>query len=155
MGDYFPWLNSSIPALTLLCAAVLGAATNAFLAGFFLSLARRRISWAPMLAIVGGTLLLINATSLVHNTYLLFLAFATGFAFSWVLVSFNLLTLSATVFTSQLSRNGYMLTKMFQSFGDWQFWFLFVAWAVVFAWGIFAGFRPIWDRIGGRMAEMF
>jgi hypothetical protein len=39
--------------------------------------------------------------------------------------------------------------------GDTPIWLAFAIWAAIFAWAAFAGFRPLWGRLGSQLAEMF
>lgn len=160
LQDHLHEINSPVPGLTLLGWAVVLAASTAFLVGFFLCLARRWTAWAPLpLAFVGlmwvASMSGVQFESLPRDGFLVLLTFLTAAAFGWVLLAFDLLTLLLAAFTFHLWLRGYALTKMFETVGNWQFWLPFALWAGLFVWALFAAFRPLWNRAGRRLAEMF
>lgn len=149
-------MNSFVPPLTTLSLVVLSAMTTAYSMGFFLSLARRWTSSTLLLAALGGALeLAFRDFSVPPQWFLLFLLFTLGVAFARILMSFDLLTLLVATFTFHLWQHSYILIKMFAALDNWGFWLPFVLWAALFTWGAFTAFRPVWDRAGRRVAEIF
>jgi hypothetical protein len=132
------------------------AVYTAYAFGFLLSLARRWTALPWLLAGLGGVILIAgNNFTLPPHWFRLSLLLVTGAAFAGVMLKFDLLTLLAAVLTYDLWDQGYALTLMFQTVGNLQFWLAFAIWAAIFAWAAFAGFRPLWGRMGSRLAEMF
>ena len=154
--EYELVLNSVFPLLTFLVFLSMGAVLAVYVFGFFLSLARRWTALPLLLAVLGGVIWVAKDDfTLPANWFHLSLLLVLGVAFSWVMLKFDLLTLLAAVYTYALWNHGYAFIQIFQSVGNLQFWFGFVIWAAVFAWAAFAGFRPLWARLGSRLAEMF
>jgi predicted Ser/Thr protein kinase len=149
-------INSFVATLTFLAILSTGAVALAYTFGFFLSLARRWTALPLLLAVVGGVIeVALSDFTLPPNWFRLSLPLVTGVAFAWVMLKFDLLTLLAAMYTSALWDQGYALTQIYQTVGNLQVWFAFVIWAAVFAWAAFVGFRPLWERLGWRLAEMF
>jgi hypothetical protein len=149
-------VGSFLPLLTSLAIALVSAGSTAYSLGFFVSLFRRWTSSLILLAIVGGAVAIgLEDFSLPLDWFAVFLSLAAGAAFSCVLVTFDLLTLLAAGFTFYVWQHNLALVQMFEAVGSWQYWFLLVLWAAIFVWSLFAGFRPTWDRLGRRLAEMF
>ena len=155
-SDYNIVINSFIPTLTFPAILSMGPVLTAYAFGFFLSLARRWTALPLLLAVLGGVIWVAGSDfTLPPNWFRLSLLLVTGAAFAWVMLKFDLLAVLAAMCTSALWNQGYVLTQIFQTVGNLQVWFAFVIWAAVFAWAAFVGFRPLWERLGWRLAEMF
>ena len=149
-------MNSGFPLLTFLAFLSTGAVIAAYEFGFFLSLARRWTKLPLLLPVIGGAIWIgKDDFTLPTNWFHISLLLVVGVAFSWVMLKFDLLTLLAAIYTFALWNHGYAFIQIFQSVGNLQFWFAFVIWGAVFAWGAFAGFRPLWDSLRWRLGEMF
>lgn len=87
--------------------------------------------------------------------FLLAAAFLVGALLSSSLLLFDLLTLVTAAFTLKLGVKMYTLIRMLDAVGASGFRILVFAWSAVFAWALFAGFRPLWERAGKRLADLF
>jgi predicted Ser/Thr protein kinase len=155
LWDYSQFIESPFPLIAILGMTLMGAVFDAYLAASVLSIARRWISLPLLLAVVGGVVVgLPHGYKVPPNWFLVSLPFAIGAAACWILLKFDLLTAVAAIFTYKLW-DSYALIQTFQTLGNWQFWLPFAIWGAVLAWAVFAGFRPMWDRTGRRLAEMF
>jgi predicted Ser/Thr protein kinase len=149
-------ISSYVPPLTLLGSLSTDAVLFAYALGFFLSLARRWTAIPLLLVVCGGIInITVSDFSMPLKWLELFLALFEGVAISWVMLKFDLLTMLTATSTNLLWDRGYALTQIFQPVGNLQIWFAFIIWAAVFAWGAFAGFRPLWERLRWRLGEMF
>jgi class 3 adenylate cyclase len=143
-------LNSILPNFLKFIAIL--SVTYAY--GYWLTLARRWIASTSVLVIVGGLVGVAAVRfTLPLNGFELFLGFAAGTGFSFVMLTYDLLTLTASVYTFSLWKQGYVLTKVFQTVNNLQYWIAFLFWGAVFAWAMFVAFRPQWERGGRKIAR--
>lgn len=159
LHNYIYEMNSQLPFLTLLYFVLNEAAATALLIPLLLALIRRQTSSTAALLVAGGLLEVLTEPLSHHSLHSLafqvLTQFAIGIAFAWLLVKFDLLTLLAATFTYALWLRGYPTIPMFETVGNAQFWLPFLLWAAILGWGVFAGFRPSWQRLGGRLARAF
>jgi hypothetical protein len=160
LQGYWTELNSTLPSLNLLGEVIGMAGATAYLLAFFLSFARRWTSSPAVLTISGGALWIATMStqrfeSLPPDGFLILLTFVVAVAFSWMLVAFDVLTLLVAAFTFHLWLHGYGLTRVFELVGNWEFWLPFAFWGALLVWGLYAGFRPLWERVGRRLAAVF
>lgn len=155
MQAYGQELNSFLPFLTCLAIPLAAGLGSAYALVFFLSLARRKTARPLILACLGGLInVAMESVHLPPDWFQMFSTFLVGAALSLVLVGFDMLTVVAAAFTLTLWQTAYPLTQIFETVGNWQYWFPLILWAGIFAWAIFAAFRPTWARLGRRVAEM-
>jgi serine/threonine protein kinase len=148
-------MNSYVPPLTFLAFLSMGTVHTAYALGFFLPLVRRWTALPWLLVVLGGVIWVAGSDFTLPLDWFQLCLLVTGAAFSWVMLKFDLLTLLAALGTYRLWDHGYALTQIFQTVGNLQVWFAFGIWAAVLAWAAFVGFRPLWERLRWRLAEMF
>ncbi|HXZ28965.1 MAG TPA: serine/threonine-protein kinase [Terriglobales bacterium] len=152
LAEPFP-LASRVPLISRTAAALMFAVAFAYGVASTVSLARRWVASFLVLGLIGGVTMLADK-GWPPDWFQLLLAMALGAALCRVLLAYDMLTLMVTVFTFSLWQINYPLTRMFESVGNWQYWFPLALWAALLVWALWAGFRPFWDRLGRRAAEM-
>jgi hypothetical protein len=153
---YVQGLSSRLPFLTSLGTPLAEALGAAYTFAFFLSLARRKTARPLILVCIGGLVsVAMEQIYLPLDWFQIFLTFFAGAALSLVLVGFDLLTVVAAAFTGAVWSVAYPLGQVFESVGNWQYWFPLILWAGILVWAIFAGFWPTWHSLGRRVAEVF
>ncbi len=153
-------LNSWSVSMTVLSRATLLAFATAFIICFVVSIARRWISRPALLVLAAGAVWLatMNASSfegLPRDAVQWALTFLVAAGFAVVFLAFDLLTLLVGAFTFHLWLHGYALLKMFEPVSNWSLWLPFWLWYAFMAWAVFVAYRPLWTRVGKRVAEAF
>jgi hypothetical protein len=144
-------LSLSIPA-DVLIQTLLG---TLFL-GFVLVLLRRWTSVTPVLVVVAGALYAISTFAAPTTQWFEFAqVFLLWAGLASIAARFDLLTLVVAAFTLDLWSRFFVLTQVLAPVGASAVWVVFAGWGLVLAWAAFAGFRPLWQRLGGRLAGSF
>jgi serine/threonine protein kinase len=148
-------LVSSLPSLTLLGNAIIAGTSLTLLPALAVAVARRLTRQPSLLAAAGGLTYALIATPDEGGWFLLAMTFVMGTLLSSALVLFDLLTLVTAGVTLALGVRLYTMVRISEPVGAGEFWVLLAGWSALFLWAIFAGFRPLWNRAGRRLAELF
>ena len=150
-----PLLQTDGPSVVFLGAASLDSLHAGLMLALLLALAARWIHSKPLLLLIGGSIILgLSGLPRPLDAFILIASFLLGFVFTWVLLTYDLLTLLTTFFTFKIITGGAPLSKLYAEIGNGQFWVLFILLGILLTWALYTGFRPVWSRFGRRFGEM-
>jgi hypothetical protein len=147
---------SAILSLSIPADVLIQTLFGTLFLGFVLVMLRRWTAVTPVLVVVAGALYAVSTFAAPTTQWFeLAQVFVLWASLAYIAARFDLLTLVVAVFTLDLWSRFFVLTQVLAPVGAGAVWVVFAGWAIVLAWAAFVGFRPLWQRLGGRLAGSF